>query len=129
MAWVGAGAAAVWCALLVLTGSDPAGLLLAGVATVGLSVAAVYGTRARPRLRVDGTGLAIGGLAGARHHPWERVHDVRVARVRRLGRESALLEVDVTEPDGAERLLVFGRLDLGDDPVDVAEAVLALRPT
>ena len=34
----------------------------------------------------------------------------------------------MVEPDGTERLLVFGRLDLGDDPVDVAEAVRAARP-
>ena len=47
--------------------------------------------------------------------------------VRRLGRESTLLEIDVVGPDGNERLLVFGRLDLDDDPVDVAEAVRAVR--
>jgi hypothetical protein len=39
-----------------------------------------------------------------------------------------MLELDVVEPDGTERLLVFGRLDLGDDPVDVADAVRAARP-
>ena len=36
--------------------------------------------------------------------------------VRRLGRDSMMLELDIVEPDGTERLLVFGRLDLGDDP-------------
>jgi hypothetical protein len=53
---------------------------------------------------------------------------VQARAVRRLGRDSTMLEVDVVDPDGAERLLVFGRLDLGDDPVDVAEAVRAARP-
>jgi hypothetical protein len=127
LAWIGASAAAAWCVLLAVTGVDPAGLLLAAVATVGLGLSALYGTRARPRLRVDAAGVAVGGLGGPRHHPWERVRDVRVLTVRRLGRDSTTLEIDVTEPDGTERLLVFGRLDLGDDPVDVAEAVRAVR--
>jgi len=39
-----------------------------------------------------------------------------------------MLELDVVDTDGTERLLVFGRLDLGDDPVDVAAAVRAARP-
>jgi hypothetical protein len=95
LGWVGAAAAATWCGLLAATGRDPAGLLLAGVATAGLALAALYGTRARPRLAVGPDGLSIGGLAGARHHPWDRVRDVRVLRVRRFGRDTALLEVDV----------------------------------
>ena len=44
------------------------------------------------------------------------------------GRDSMMLEMDVVDADGTERLLVFGRLDLGDDPEDVAEAVCAARP-
>jgi hypothetical protein len=47
--------------------------------------------------------------------------------VRRLGRTSTLLEIDATDPDGRERLLVFGRLDLDADPEDVAEVVNAAR--
>ena len=127
LAWAGAAGAAIWCFLVVTTG-DRVGLLLAAVAAVGLGLAALYGTRARPRLRVDGAGVTVGGLAAARHHPWARVGTVRVLTVRRLGRASTLLEIDVTDPDGAERLLVFGRLDLDDDPEDVAAVVRAARP-
>jgi hypothetical protein len=127
LAWTGAVAAAIWCTLLIRT-TDVPGLLLAVAATVGLVVAALYGTRARPRLRADADGVTVGGLAGRRHVPWSQIRDVQARAVRRWGRDSRMLEVDVVEPDGAERLLVFGRLDLGDDPVDVAEAVRAARP-
>ena len=107
---------------------DPAGRLLAGVAAVGLRGRA-FGTRARPRLRADPDGLTVGGLSRARHYPWPLVQDVRVLQVRRLGRRSSLLELDTVTADGDERLLVFGRLDLAEDPEDVAPQVLALRPT
>ena len=127
LAWAGAAAALAWCVLVVETG-DRVGLLLAAVAAVGLGLAALYGTRARPRLRVDGAGVTVRGLSATHHHPWRHVGAVRVLTVRRLGRASTLLEIDVTDPDGAERLLVFGRLDLDDDPEDVAAVVRAARP-
>jgi hypothetical protein len=91
-------------------------------------VAAAYGTRARPRLRVDADGLTVGGFGRPRHYPWPLVQDVRVLERRRFGLSSALLEVDTATADGAERLLVFGRLDLAEDPRDVAPQLLALRP-
>lgn len=128
LAWVGCAAAAAWSTLLAATGSDPPGLLIAAVATLGLGLAALYGTRARPRLRVDTTGLGVRGLSGPRRYPWAQVRDIRVLAVRRFGRDSTLLEIDVTEPDGSERLMIFGRLDLDDDPAEVAEAVRAARP-
>ena len=126
-AWVGAVAAIAWCAVLWANGEDPPGRLLAGAAAVGLTVAAVYGTFARPRLRADADGLTVAGLTGRRHHPWRQVPGLRVVRVRRWGRESSLLEIDTAAPDGRERLLVFGRLELAADPEDVAEDLLALR--
>jgi hypothetical protein len=128
LAWLLAAGAALWCAALWWTGSDPAGGLLAAVLALGAGLAALFGTRARPRLRADPDGLTVGGLFRARHHPWPFVTDVRVLRVRRLGRESSLLEVDTVAADGTERLLVFGRLDLAADPEDVAPQLRALRP-
>jgi hypothetical protein len=127
-AWLLTAAAIAWCVALWLTGADPAGRVLAGVAAVGAGVAAVFGSRARPRLRVDADGLTVGGILRARHHPWPLVQDVRVLRVRRFGRDSSLLEVDTRTSGGGERLLVFGRLDLAEDPEDVAPQVRALRP-
>jgi PH (Pleckstrin Homology) domain-containing protein len=128
LAWLLAAGAAVWCAALWSTGSDPAGGLLAAVAALGAGLAALFGTRARPRLRADPDGLTVGGLLRPRHHPWPFVTDVRVLRVRRLGRESSLLEVDTVAADGTEQLLVFGRLDLAADPEEVAPQLRALRP-
>lgn len=126
--WLLALAAGAWCAALTLSAADPAGRLLAGVAALGLGVAALFGTRARPRLRVDADGLTVSGIVRARHHPWPLVKDVRVLRVRRLGRDSSLLEIDTVSTDGREQLLVFGRLELAADPEDVAPQLLALRP-
>jgi Bacterial PH domain len=126
LAWVGTVAAVAWCVLIAGTG-DRAGLLLAVVAAAGLGLAAVYGTRARPRLRVDTSGVTVGGLAARRHHPWAQVGDVRVLTVRRLGRATRMLEIDVVDPDGGEHLMVFGRLDLDAEPDDVASVVQAIR--
>lgn len=128
MGWVAAGAATAWCVALWVGGGDPAGRLLAGVAALGVAGAAVFGSRARPRLRADPDGLTVGGLWRARHHPWPLVLGVRVLRVRRWGRASSLLEIDTVTTDGVERLLLFGRLDLAADPEDVAPQLLALRP-
>jgi hypothetical protein len=126
--WLLALAAAAWCATLWLAGADPAGRLIAGVAAVAAAVAALFGTRARPRLRADADGLTVGGMTRSRHHPWPFVKDLRLLRTRRLGRETVLLEVDTVSASGDERLLVFGRLDLDADPEDVLAELRLLRP-
>ncbi len=126
--WVGAATAGVWCALLVTSGADRTGQLMAGLASAGMLAWAVFGTRARPRLQADAGGLTVGGLLRARHHPWPLVADVRVTLLRRWGRDSRLLEIETRTADGAERLLVLGRLDLDADPRDVMEELLARRP-
>jgi hypothetical protein len=128
LAWTGTAVAVGWCVLVAATG-DRTGLLLAAIAALGLGLAALYGTRARPRLRVDGAGLTVRGLSAPRHHPWAQVGDIRVLTVRRLGRASTLLEIDIADPGGEDRLLVFGRLDLDDDPEDVAAVVRSARPS
>jgi hypothetical protein len=127
-AWIGAVAAVAWFVAGWVAATDPVGLLMAGVAAVGLITVAVFGTRARPRLRVDADGLTVGGVFGSRHHPWPFVQDVRVLQVRRLGRRTSMLEVDTVSATGDERLLVFGRFDLAADPEDVAPQIRALRP-
>ncbi|MFB9740101.1 PH domain-containing protein [Pseudonocardia sulfidoxydans] len=129
VAWLCTAAAAGWLAVLLVTHSDPTGSLLAAVATLGLLVASVWASRARPRLAVTPEGVHVRGLLHRRSYPWSTVTDVRVVQARRLGRETFLLGVDVRDDaalDG-ERLLIFGRLDLGADPVDVAATVMAAR--
>ena len=128
LAWLVTVAAAAWTAVAWLNGADPAGGLIAAVATVGAGLAALFGTRARPRLRADADGITVSSLLGRRHHPWPLVQGVRVLRVRRLGRESSLLELDTVAADGTERLYVFGRLDLAADPEDVAPRLASVRP-
>lgn len=125
MAWVLAAAAAVWFVLLWVTGSDAPGRLLAAVAVVGLGLAALSGTRARPRLSAGPDGLTVRRLTWTLHVPWSRVDRVRVLRTRRLGRETSLLELDLRSATGdGERLVVLGRLELGEDPEEVADALL-----
>ncbi|NMI00525.1 PH domain-containing protein [Pseudonocardia acidicola] len=120
LAWLGAAGAAVWLVLLILAHADATGRLVAGVAALGLLVAALFGTVARPRLAADPGGVTVRGLFGPRRYPWSRVEGIRVLRTRRLGRDTSLVELDVLDEGGAERLLLFGRLDLGEDPEDVA---------
>ena len=120
--------AAAWCAGLLVLSADRPGQLIAGVAAVGLGLAAVSGTRARPRLEAGPDGLVVRRLTWTRYTPWARVDDVRILRTRRLGRESSLLELDLRDADGTERLVVLGRPELGADPEDVVEVLAGLRP-
>jgi hypothetical protein len=112
--------------LAVLTG-DPQGRLFAAVAALVFAAAALYGTRARPRLTADRAGVVVRGFGAPRSYPWSTVQRMRVVRTRRWGRESALLEIDALDEAGRERLLVFGRLDLGADPDDVERELGVLR--
>lgn len=115
-------AAAVVAALLV---DDVRGSVLLVVAAALLGLLALFGTVARPRLAADHGGVSVRGLTGRRHWRWSEVN-VRLVRTRRLGRDSAAVELDA---DNAEppALVLLGRLDLGADPVDVAEALVRLR--
>ena len=113
-------------ALAVLT-TDPPGRLFAAVAALVFAFAAAYGTRARPRLAADSTGIVARGFGAPRSYPWAAVQRMRVVRTRRWGRETALLEIDLRDPAGQERLLLFGRLDLGADPDEVERVLSALR--
>jgi len=115
-------AAAVALALAVVA-DDPPGRLFGGVAAAVLGAAALFGTVARPRLAIDDDGVAVRGLLGTRRWPWAQVRRLHVVRHNRLGREIPMLELDAVDPDGTERLVVFGRLDLGVHPEDVAAAL------
>jgi hypothetical protein len=114
-------AAAGWA---VIT-DDPPGRVLIGAVAVLLALAGLYASVARPRLSADQDGLAVRGLTGSRRWAWAEVN-VRLVRTRRLGRDSSALEVDA---DNAEppALVVLGRLELGADPEDVVDELLALR--
>ena len=118
LAWIGValfGAVALLPQLV-----DLEGRLLSGLAAVALLVAAALGSLARPLLAADAAGIQIRSMTGTQRVPWSWVQRVHVVRTRRFGRDIPMLEIDVTDPDGNERLLVFGRLELGADPDDVS---------
>ena len=128
IAWIGAFVSLLWC---VLAAGDPPGRLLIGVTAAVLGVAALAGTRARPRLTADPEGIGIGGLRGLTRFGWPQVLDVKVVRTRRFGRDTSTLEIETFGPgaqDVGERLHVFGRLEPGADPEEVGAALQALRP-
>ncbi|MFD1152130.1 PH domain-containing protein [Saccharothrix hoggarensis] len=112
--------------LVTIIGSDPTGRVFLCLATLLLLALGAYGTFVRPRLLVDDSGLTVRTLTGARLLPWHEVK-VRLARTRRLGRETATLELDWKRGED-EELFVFTPMDLGTDPRDVADVLHALRP-
>jgi hypothetical protein len=125
LGWLGTAAALFWG---VWGAAEPTGRLLAGVTVLVLGSAALFGSRARPRLAADDTGLVVRGLTGETRFDWARVSRLRLVRTRRFGREMPTLEIDARGPDDRDdRLMVFGWLDLGTDPRDVAEDLDALR--
>jgi Bacterial PH domain len=116
-----AAGAASWA----LFGADPPGRVLMGAVALLLALAALNGLLVRPRLTADSEGVTVRGLTGSRSWRWAEVN-VRLVRNRRFGREVATLELDA-ENSEVPALVVLGRLELGTDPEDVVDALLALR--
>jgi hypothetical protein len=117
ISWVLAAVSITWAILV----DDPPGQVLLAVAALTLVLAGLFGTIARPRLAADADGITVRSLVGRKHWPWAEVN-VRLMHTRRFGRDVASVEVDA-DPD----LVVLTRLDLGADPVDVIDAIRALR--
>jgi Bacterial PH domain len=112
------GVVAAVCAVLI---QDRAGRVLLAVAAVVLFLFAAYGTFGRPRLSADLEGVTVRSMTGRRRWAWDQL-DVRVTRTRRLGREISTLELDA-----GDDLVVLGRIELGAEPEDVADALHDLR--
>lgn len=121
LTWVLAVVTAVWAVFV----GDPPGRVLLGAVALLLAVAGVFTTVARPRLAADQQGLTVRGLTGTRRWTWAEVN-VRLVRTRRLGRDVATVEIDAENAD-PPALVVLGRMDLGVDPEDVVDELLALR--
>ncbi len=117
ISWVLAAASITWAILA----DDRPGQVLLAVAALTLVLAGLFGSIARPRLVADPDGITVRSLVGRRHWPWAEVN-VRLMRTRRFGREIATVEIDA-DPD----LVVLTRIELGADPVDVVDAIRALR--
>ncbi|QIS16982.1 PH domain-containing protein [Nocardia terpenica] len=107
--------------------TDAPSRLLVGLAALALLGLAGLGLRQRPRLTiVPGARprLVVRGLLGPAEYAPEQILRARVVGFRRLGRRVPNLELDV-DHDGHERLLIFGRWDLGTHPEDVLDALIA----
>ncbi|WP_280188086.1 MULTISPECIES: PH domain-containing protein [Nocardia] len=119
-------------AIAAILTTEAASRLLVGLAAVGLLALAGLGFRQRPRLSVVSGArprLVVRTLTGPDEYTPGQIVRARVVSYRRLGRKTPMLELDV-ECDGAERLLIFGRWDLGVNPEIVYhDLVEALRLT
>lgn len=117
-------------AVAAVLADDGASRLLIGLAAVGLLVLAGLGFRQRPRLSVvpgADPRMVVRNLLGADEYTRDQIIRARVVSYRRLGRKMPMLEIDV-DRHGTERLLIFGRWDLGTRPDDVYdELVRVLR--
>ncbi|WP_328602146.1 PH domain-containing protein [Nocardia terrae] len=119
------GIGGVVLAVAAFLSNDGPGRLLIGLAALGLLFMTVVGLRQRPRLAVepgDPVQLVVRGLAGAQRYTPQQILRVRVVNYRRLGRRMPMLELDV-DHQGDEKLLIFGRWDLGAHPEDVLEVL------
>ncbi|MFI6048208.1 PH domain-containing protein [Nocardia sp. NPDC051321] len=113
-------------AVAAILAGEPASRLLVGLAAAGLLVLAGLGFRQRPRLAVvPGTDprMVVRNLLGADEYARDQIIRARVVDYRRLGRKMPMLEIDVDQ-DGTERLLIFGRWDLGTRPDDVYDTLV-----
>lgn len=112
-------------AVAAVLSNDAAGKLLIGLAALALLIMAGVGLRQRPRLAIEpGTPdpIVVRGVAGAKRFTPQQVVRARIVNYRRLGRKMPMLELDVND-HGEERLLIFGRWDLGAHPQDVFETL------
>lgn len=132
-------------ALSASAAADRPGTVLFGLGAAAMALAAAYGTVVRPRLTAGTTGLRIRSLGGTRQLAWHEVR-IRLATVRRMGRDATALEIeplspesrspeppahgaaadDEGDPDGTG-LVVLGWLELGVDPRDVHDDLTALQ--
>ncbi|MFI6368531.1 PH domain-containing protein [Nocardia sp. NPDC050630] len=110
----------------ILAKDGPSRLLI-GLAAAGLLALAGIGFRQRPRLSITADPqprLVVRGLTGPTAYSRDQIMRARVVGYRRLGRKNPMLEIDV-EHHGDERLLIFGRWDLGSSPDEVFETLVA----
>ena len=108
-----------------LSSTDAAGTFLVGLAAVGMWVIAALAAVQRPRLAITRDGsLAMKRLSGMQTYSRADIVRVKIVRYPRLGRRVPMLELDIRPPgQDDDRLIIFGRWDLGTDPRDVFDAL------
>ncbi|EGD54578.1 PH domain-containing protein [Gordonia neofelifaecis] len=120
LALIGGGVAL--CAAAAASYTEPAAMVFIGIAAAALIVSGVVSLLRRPRLvLLDGPTLRVKTVRGLVDLGVDDLERVSVLTSRRLVGRSRQLVIDL--PD--DRLLVFGRWDLGEEPTAVAERLRA----
>jgi fermentation-respiration switch protein FrsA (DUF1100 family) len=122
-----AGGIALAIAAIVVP-TETAGRFLLALAVIGLFVMAGLALKQRPRLAViddnGTTAIAVQRLLARHVFPRPQIDRVRLVRYPRLGRRVPMLEIDIVDrATDTEKLLIFGRWDLGTNPEDVLEVL------
>ncbi len=103
--------------------SDAAGMVLMAVAGLLLLGFSAHALLVRPRLAV-GAGpvpeLTVGTITGTHTYRRDQIERIRLVSMRRIGRRTGQLEIDLADDD---RLIVFGRWDLGTDLTSVVDVL------
>ncbi|KZF02745.1 hypothetical protein A2J03_28325 [Rhodococcus sp. EPR-157] len=108
----------------ILTDTDPAGRFLVTVAALGLWIIAGFAAYQRPRLWMTDSTVSMKRLTGVRTYRRDEIVRIKTVRYPRLGRRVPMLEIDVRRAgEDDDRLVIFGRWDLGTNPQDVYDAL------
>lgn len=91
--------------------------LVAGGAALAAAIALLFAVRRR--VVAGPAGITVRGLSTGRRWLWSDVEAVALATQQRLGRTTTTVELDL-----GEEVVVLGRVDLDDDPVEVHAALL-----
>ena len=111
------GAGLALAAAAAASQSDPAAMVFIAIGAVGLFAAGVIALVRRPRLAlVAGPALRIRTLTGTDEYRLDEIERVSMLQTRRLAARSSQMLIDL--PD--DRLAVFSRWDLGENPAIVA---------
>lgn len=122
LGWALTAGSALWW----LTVTSAMDRLFVGVVLLVMLAVSCYATFVRPRLRADTDGVAVRSVTGTWRWSWPDVR-VRVRTHQRLGRTVEALELDAPDRHGATKLVVLGKLDLGQDVTEVADRLEQLR--
>ncbi|MBY0441517.1 MAG: PH domain-containing protein, partial [Mycobacteriaceae bacterium] len=95
--------------------------IFTGIAAVGLVIFAGGSWHARPKLAIAENSLIVRGWFTTQSLLQVNIKIIRITEFRRIRRRVRLLEIETSD----DQLLVFSRWDLGTDPLNVLDALIA----